>query len=333
MLPPGALKPDYTGYCLSNVPSTVMSIFGVSHDRPNLPGDALGNVETSNIENIILLLCDGLGYNQWKKQGDRGFIGRFSRRGNVRPITTVFPSTTAAAITSVSTGMTPQEHGLPEWFVYMDELGEVIVTLPFTRVGDQGRDTLAGELDPRMLFDGPTVFQRLSGEGVRCTSFSSRYLANSAYSRISRTGSDVVPYTSSSDFTVSLRRLVERSRGRNLFYAYWSNVDTLEHVYGPDTDEAEVETSLISHAFEEGFLSKIDQGAAKKTLMLVVADHGQLQVNPEETVYLNRLRGLTKWAARDSSDLPIPPWGSARDCYLRVAEGYVQEAKGISRGN
>ena len=327
MLPPGALRPDYHGYCLSNVPATVMSVLGVKEDRPALPKDALGAVETSGVENIVLLLCDGLGFNEWKRQDKKGFFGSVSKKGSVRPITTIFPSTTAAALTTVSTGLTPQEHGLPEWFVYMDELDAVIVTLPFSRVGESERDTLKGEFDPRSLYDGRTIFQTMTEEGVNCVSLTSRGLAYSAYSRISREGSEVLPYASASDLAVSLRRLVEGARGRNLFYAYWSYVDTIEHIYGPNTDEAEVEGSLISHAFQEGFLSKLSKEASRKTLVLITADHGQLNVDPEKTLYVNRFGKLIRSLARAPSGGMIPPWGSARDVYLRVEGSRLDETK------
>ena len=319
MLPQDAVKPDYSGYCLSNVPATILSIFGVRESRPLLPKNALGDVETAGVENVILLLCDGLGYREWKRQGAKGFIGALSKRGSVRPITTVFPSTTAAALTTVSTGLTPQEHGLPEWYVYMQELGEVIVTLPFARVGE-GRDTLEGQMNPRALFDGQTIFQKLRRAGVNSTSLTNRALANTSYSTVSRRGSDVVPYSTASDLTVSLRRLIERARGPNFFYAYWSYVDTIEHIYGPNTDEAGVEASLISHAFQEGFLSKLDREAAKRTLILVTADHGQVQVAPKKTLYMNRWERLTRALQRSPSGSMIPPWGSARDSYLQVEE-------------
>ena len=318
MLPPGAVSPDYTGYCLSNVPSTVQSLFNVNGDRPLLPRDALGDVETSGIENVVLLLCDGLGYNEWQRQSAKGFIGAISKMGNVRPITTVFPSTTAAALTTVSTGLTPQEHGLPEWYVYMEELGEVIVTLPFTRAGESGRDTLVGELDPRSLFDGDTIFQRLSEEGVSCSSLSNRVVANSAYSKVSRAGSNLISYASAADMTVSLRRLLEKSHGPNFVYVYWSYVDTIEHIYGPNTDEATVEASLLSHAFQEGLLSKLGRDAAKKTLILVTADHGQVNIEPEKTVFMNRFAKLARSFERTPSGARIPPWGSARDAYMLV---------------
>jgi Type I phosphodiesterase / nucleotide pyrophosphatase len=327
MLPPGAVRPDYTGYCLSNVPSTVLSVFGIRGPRPLLPRDALGGVETSGVENVVLILCDGLGYKEWQRHKGSGFFGTMSSKGSVKPITSVFPSTTAAALTTLSTGLTPQEHGLPEWYVYMDEIGEVIVSLPFTRPGEFGRDTLVGKLSPRALFDGRTIFHRLGGEGVRCVSLTNRALAHTVYSTLSRSGSAVTPYSSGSDLSVSLRRLVERARGPSFFYAYWSMVDNIEHAYGPNTDEAEVEASLISHALQEGFLSKLDRGVAKKTLVLVTADHGQLNVVPEETLYMNRFTKLVRSLSLSPSGRTIPPWGSARDAYMRVDEAKLDEAK------
>ena len=318
LLPPGAVKPDYHGYCLPNVPTTIMSILGVDHRRPVLPKDAFGDVDTSGVDNVILLLCDGFGYNEWMRQSGRGLVRRISEKGSVRPITTIFPSTTAAAITTVTTGLTPQEHGLPEWYVYFDEVGGVVVTLPFIRVGDKGRDTLADELSPRVLYDGETVFHQLRGAGVGTTSMTSRMLAYSAYSGVTTAGSTVVPYNTASDLSVSLRRLVEQSRGKNYFYAYWSLVDTIEHIYGPATDESLVEASLISHALQEGFLSKLSREAAKRTLLIITADHGQLQVDLSKIVYMNRWRKLTGAFERSRSGEAIPPWGSARDSYIRV---------------
>jgi len=325
VLPPGAVRPDYTGYCLSSVPATVLSILGVDSPRPKLPADALGDVETAGVEKVILLVCDGFGFREWRNQAGRGFVKAISEKGNVRPITTVFPSTTAAALTAICTGLTPQEHGLPEWYVYMSEIGEIIVSLPFTRPGEYGRDTLLGTLSPKALLNERTIFQRLKAEGVKSVTFVNRPLAHTAYSTLSRAGSDLSPYMTASDFAVSLRRRVEASRGPTLFYAYWPYVDTVEHTYGPNTEEAEVEASLISHALQEGFLSKLSKEVAKKTLILVTADHGQVNVVPEKLLYMNRWTKLSKAFAKAPSGKSILPWGGARDVFMQIEEGLLDE--------
>ena len=327
MVPPGSLRPDYGGYCLSNVPATALSLLGLKGETRTLPGDALGGTETAGVENVVLMLFDGLGYKEWQRQSNGGFLGALSKKGSVRPITTCFPSTTAAALTAVSTGLTPQEHGLPEWYVYMQEVGEVIVTLPFAKAGESGRDTLVGKMDPKALFDGETIFERLRASGVPSVSFANRVLANSAYSKVSRRGADVFPYMSASDLSVALRRQLEGSRGPKLYYVYWSYVDTVEHVYGPNTDEASVEASLISHALQEGFLSKLSREAAKRTVVLATADHGQVNVKPEETLYMNSFRRLVDSLDLAPSGKRIPPWGSARDVFIRVREDRLDKTQ------
>ena len=325
MLPPGAVRPDYTGYCLSSVPGTILSILGVESGRPKLPADALGDVDAGGVENVILLVCDGFGHREWKNQAGRGFVKTISEKGSVRPITTVFPSTTAAALSAISTGLTPQEHGLPEWYVYMSEIGEIIVSLPFTRPGEYGRDTLVGTLDPKALLDEQTIFQRLKAEGVKSVTFVNRPLARTVYSTLSRKGSELASYMTSSDFAVSLRRWVEKSRGPTMFYAYWPYIDTVEHTYGPNTDEVEVEASLISHALQEGFLSKMSREAAKKTLILVTADHGQVNVVPEKLLYMNRWTKLSRVFAKTPSGKSILPWGGARDVFMQIEEDLLDE--------
>jgi hypothetical protein len=325
VLPPGSLKPDYGAYCLSNVPSTAVALLGADGGSRTLPKDAFGNVETAGVENVVLMLFDGLGFKEWSRQSGSGFVGALSKKGNVRPITTVFPSTTAAALTTVSTGLTPQEHALPEWYVYMQEVGEVITPLPFTRAGESGRDTLVGFMDPRALFEGETIFEKLRSSGVPSVSFTNRAIANSAYSKVTRRGAEVVPYMSGADLAVSLRRHLEESRGPKLFYVYWSYVDTIEHAYGPNTDEATVEASTISHALQEGFLSKLSREAAKRTVVMATADHGQVNVVPEETLYINRLRRLIDSLNKAPSGQKIPPWGSARDLFLSVEDDRLGE--------
>jgi len=325
VLPPGAVRPDYEGYCLSNVPSKILSIFGIRDSRPTLPSDALGNVETAGIEKVILLVCDGFGYREWKNQERSGFVKSISEGGTVRPITTVFPSTTAAALTSISTGLTPQEHGLPEWYVYLSELEEIIVSLSFARPGEYARDTLSGVLEPKALFDERTIFQRLKAEGIKSTTLQSRSLAHTAYSTLSRAGSDLASYMTASDLAVSLRRQVEKSRGPTLFYAYWPSLDTVEHTYGPNTEEAQVEASLISHALQVGFLSKLKKEVSKETLILVTADHGQVNVVPENLLYMNRWAKLSKAFARAPSGKSILPWGSARDVFMQIEEDLLDE--------
>jgi len=315
----GLMKPDYEGYCLSNVTPSILSLFGVEAGRPRLPSDAFGSTESSGVDNVVLFLLDGMGQREWARH-KQGFIGRMNERGSVAEITSVFPSTTAAALTSLSTGLTPQEHGLPEWFVYLKEVDMIIATLPFSPMGYPGRDSLLGRVSPSVLFDGSTLHSRLRREGIPVVSFINRQIASGAYHGKSQRGNRVVPYVSSSDLSVSLRREVEEARRPTYFYVYWSMVDNIEHKYGPNSDESTVEAASFSFAMKAGFLNRLDRKTAKRTLLLVSADHGQVNVDPGRTKYLNNYRKLVASFARSAAGNPILPSGSARDVFLHVRE-------------
>jgi hypothetical protein len=285
----------------------------------------IGGFDLSGIDNVVLLVADGFGMNEWRKHEGTGLVGDLTSKGSVNEITTVFPSTTAAALTTLATGLTPQEHALPEWFVYMKEVNSVIVTLPFSFMGDRGRETLRGRMRPSALFKGTPLFKRLRASGVETYSFTSWSLTKTTYTRLVHGASKIVPYSSSSDMVASLRRTVEAARGQSFSYVYWSHVDAIEHQYGPNTDEAELEAASLSFVLHAGFVGKLDREVAKRTLLIITADHGQVTANREHTLYLNRFRSLTGRFRRVGGKT-VTPAGSPRDVFLYLDEDRVDEA-------
>ena len=240
--------PSYDDLCLSNIPSTIASLFDLDTDRPTLPLDYMSNkIALDEIQNIVLLVLDGFGYDAWLRRiSDNAFFQAITNGGLVFPITTVFPSTTAAALTSLSTGLTPQEHGLPEWYVYMKELDMIIRTLPFTSISGRRRDELLNVANPRMLLSKESIHASLGKSGIQSISLLPEAIAESAYTKLSLKGSKITPYHSLSDFAVSLRKKLSSLARKTLIYAYWDTIDSSGHVYGPSADETEAEISSFS---------------------------------------------------------------------------------------
>lgn len=292
-----------------------------------LPKGSLG--ETKGIDNVVLFILDGFGMSAWRRQQDEGFVKTMAKKGSVRPITTVFPSTTAAALTTFATGLTPQEHGLFEWFLYIKSLDAVIATLPFSFASDPGRETLRGRMEPKTLFTGEPIFKGLQEAGVNTESYVSRALAGTSYTSLVHRASKKVAYSSGSDMVAQLRKRLESARGPSYHYVYWSYVDTIEHRYGPATDESELEAAGLSFLVQKGLIERLSGSVARRTLIIVSADHGQVPVNPGETTYLNRYRGVISRLRRLKSGGPIPATGSARDVFLHVQTDKLEEAEGL----
>lgn len=314
----GRLTPDYDRLSLVNIPSTIASCLGVKQTRPVLPKEILEG-QLDGVERVVLLLLDGFGYDQFLRRISLDFFSNLLRKGVVSPLTTVFPSTTAAAVTSINTGLTPQEHGLPEWYTYFREIEMALMTLPFRPMDPRdNRRFYDSGASPNMLFRGDTIYETLRREGIKSFTLTKSKLIDGAYSKVSHGGSTMVGYHGAPDMAVRLRKLLEDESGPAYFHVYYDEIDFMGHLYGPGTEEHASVISALSHILQKEFLEKLDPRAAKRTALMLVADHGQVGVKPEAAHYLERDGELFGSFERNSYGMPIPPTGSPRDVILHI---------------
>jgi len=319
------IYPYYEKYCFSNIPDTVLSLFNIKTKRPILPRELYKNV--GKFKKIILLLIDGFGYEQWiKYYKDYEFFDRITKKGSLSPLTSIFPSTTAAAITTVNTGLTPQEHALPEWYIYFKEVDMILASLPFKPLDEKFQDKFSKmKANSRILFKGKTIYQKLKKEGIKSFSFCDGTYAKSDYSNMIFKGSSVIPFINSSDMVVKLRKSVEKESGPAYFFAYFGDLDSMEHEYGPHTEEYYAELSTLSHLLKKELLEKIDKKTANETLIIITADHGQLNILPKKTTYLNKYTKVVKNFDRSKKGNLILPTGGPRDIFLHIKPNKVDE--------
>jgi Type I phosphodiesterase / nucleotide pyrophosphatase len=317
------IYPCYESFSLAKIPSVILSLLGVpqpDHALLQMARAAAGNRPSQ--PKVVLLLIDGFGWQHWLRYAERyEALRRLTSRGTVAPITTVFPSTTAAALTAIHSGLTPQEHGLPEWWVYFDELETIAASLPFTALGDHGRDRLLEiGVKPTLLFQGRTIYQTLAKAQVPSFTFTRSAYAHSAYSSMVHRGSVTIPFINASDLLVNLRRKISEVPGPAYFYVYWDAADAIAHHYGPHTEHYEAELAGFTYLLQRELIDKTPTQIATDVLLMVTADHGHINVSPRDTLYLNRYPTLVQSLAVSPGGKRILPWGSPRDVFLRVEE-------------
>ena len=315
------IRPLYESYCFSNIPAAVHWLAGgTPAANPLAPILASADLGPSRANKVVLLLIDGLGWDHWLAYAvQRDPFRRINDAGIVAPLTTIFPSTTAAALTTINSGLTPRQHGLPEWFVYFDEINRIAATLPFTAMGKKGPDQLLDEgVDPSLLFNGEPIYPRLESEGIKTFTFINDNYARSTYSSIVHRGSTTVPVIDATDLMVNLRTAITETEGPAYFYVYWDAVDAIAHAEGPHSPQFIAEIETFAAALQVGLVDPIDRRAAEDTILLVSADHGHIRVDPAETIYLNQYEQLGGSFRRDANGAAILPWGSPRDVYLAI---------------
>ncbi len=322
------LYPCYEANCISNIPGKVLDLFGVKNERPKLPIEVDKGVD-GEVDKVVLFVLDGFGYNQFLRYyKDYRFLADLAEKGEVSPLTSVFPSQTTNALTTLNTGLTPQEHGLFEYFIYLKEVGSIVNTLRFEPLGSKRRNELLERgFNPNILFKGNTIQTTLREAGVK--TFAHLYVSDaySPYSKLLFDGSTIVPSLKSSDLIVKLRKNLEKTEGPAYFFVHLANLDTIAHEYGPHSYEYCAELSVISYLLNKELVEKIDQKTAKETLVLVTADHGGVTIVPKETTYLNCFPEVVENLQCGNGGKRILPTGSPRDVFLHVKEEKLTETR------
>jgi hypothetical protein len=210
---------------------------------------------------VVLLVLDGLGWEQL--QARRHLAPTLAAMAG-GPITTVAPTTTATALTSIATGLTPGEHGLIGYRI--DVGGDVLNVLRWQtdQAGDARRLHEPARLQP---------FTPFMGEAVPV--ISKAELESSGFTAAHLRGSIPRGWRAASSLPVAVGEQLRA--GVRFVYAYYDGVDKVAHErgFGPYYDaELAAADQLVARVVEA-----LPPGAA----LVVTADHGQVHVG-ERTI-------------------------------------------------
>lgn len=280
---PDILLPNYAGFGLANLTPSISHWLGGPDLSAPVFADAILNHFAPRYKRVVLLLVDALGYNQLIELMERGqadFWQRNLAKAILLPITSISPSTTSTALTTIWTGTTPQEHGIIGYEMWVKSLSMVINTIlhsPITFSGDVGGLARAG-FDPADFLGMSPLGEQFATRGIETHAFVPASIANSGLSRMHHIGSQLHGYTAESDLLANLRDLLNsRPNNPKFVYAYWSLVDSLMHHYGTYNERVTEQFRSFSDAFERILLAKLEPWAREDTLFLLVADHGSVE--------------------------------------------------------
>lgn len=281
-------------------------------------------------EAVVLFLIDGFGWRFFEKFQEAPFLKTVARDGQVEKLTAQFPSTTAAQITTLHTGMPVGEHGIFEWIYYEPTLDAIIAPLLFSFAGTFQRDTLKQVgAKPRQLFPTTTLYQSLKKQGVTSTIFQHREYTPSSFGDVIFSGAKSIGYKTLPEALINLAEALAKSTSTSYFVLYNEKIDAISHEYGPDSPQTTAEIQVFLMTMENIF-QKALAGNRKKILFLLTADHGQSETDPQTTIYLNRdprFAGIEKFLKTNRQGELLVPGGSARDFFLYIQAGLVDEAQ------
>lgn len=319
------IRPRYDSYCFSNLPALVQHTL-TGEGELGMPADVLGALPQRH-EAVVLLFVDGLGWRFIEPRLNRyPFLQHVLQEGVVSKLTSMFPSTTSAHTTTIHTGLPPARSGVYEWHQYNEHLDRIITPLMFAYPRDKSRDTLVNEgLKISNVFPARTIYHDLARAGVKSHIFIARDLARSAPTRALRDGATIIPYKTFPEALVNLAQLLRLRKQPAYFFVYFSPIDTICHDYGPDTPQVDAEIDALFSLLERVLLPATRNTNA---LLLLTADHGQVEVDPSTTLYLNHVvPGFKQFIAVNRLGELLTPAGSPRDFFLHIRPEMLDEAQ------
>lgn len=258
---------------LPSAPPSGRSVVGVADDLfAALRGesDALPRADS-----VVLVVIDGLGAISLRGHGGhaRALTAGMAKKDVAH---SVFPSTTASALTSIVTGVWPGEHGLVGY-----------------RVLDATRDVLVNQLsgwetdgiDPFTWQAAPTIFERAGRAGHESFAVGFAGYARSGFTKATLRGAEFVPATTAGSRIEAAYDLAQTHPG-SLVYCYLPEVDKAGHKYGIASPEWVAALEEVDGALS----ARVPPGVG----VVVTSDHGMVDVAPNRQVILEEahLRGI-----------------------------------------
>jgi hypothetical protein len=296
------MEPVRTDYDGAWIGALVPALLGGA-PAPWLPAVAL------DADGVVLLVLDGLGWSALDAHADR--LPELTAMTSV-PATSVVPSTTAAALTSIATGLAPAAHGVVGYRMRVG--GQILNILRWQVAGERNApDPRRVQPTPPFLGRGVPVVTRAE---FRETGFTGAHLR----------GATLLGWRTTAVLVEHVRRAVVG--GARFVYAYYDGVDKVAHEYG------------LNDGFYAAELAAADAlvGALRDTLppeyaLVVTADHGQVHVGPDAVVDLDSLdRYVSTYSGEGRfRSLHARPGASAnlraaaRECFGEVAWVFARD--------
>ena len=251
------LLPDYAGGCIANLVPRL-----VSGTATTVDGSDWMPTMAEHARQIVLLVVDGLG---WEQLRARSVLAPTlsAGAGIDRAITSIAPTTTAAALTSITTGRPPAAHGI---LGYRLAAGDQILnmlrwTLGNSPDGDARRTVPVRAFQPIPPFPGSEqIVPVVSKVDFGGTGFTAAHLGDSP----------LFDYRVPSSLAVEVAARLDD--GAPFVYSYYDGIDKVAHAYGfgPHYDAELVAVDRI--------VADVAAILPPGAVLLVTADHGQIEV-------------------------------------------------------
>jgi len=285
-LTPGLYLPEYRERSIVNLSNFVLKFFRCPTRYPSLEiKDKIKNPE--NKKKMIMFVIDAIGWENLQESASqspslREDLSIFEQE----ILTSVFPTTTTAALTSYCTALPPLEHGMLGYTLFLTDYSS-LVNMIMLAPPDFERDSLIPRgLNPLKFLNIPTIFETLQGNGVKCWTITSDLFSESGLTKMHHKGSSKRTYSGMLEMFYQLLRTIEEEDSRTFIFVYWGLTDTDGHHWGTQSRPYQGGIEYLFRMLRREVIDRLSQEQLKHTVFLLSSDHGQIDTTWEDEEWI-----------------------------------------------
>jgi hypothetical protein len=232
----------------------------------------LPSKELDKYDNVVFIMVDGLGYEYVKRKAK----GSFLEKHTTAKLTSVFPASTTGAVTSMVTGVAPLQHAFSEWFIYLKENKDIMISLPFISLTQKS----CKKLKIKDVIKSKSIFSKIKGDKYFVIQ---KEYSKSQFSRHISEGSKIKSFETLNQMSETISNLInvknndgkdnlniKKTNKRKFILAYWDKFDSLSHKFGINSVQVATHYMQIDNIMKK--MTKKLKGT--NTKIIITADHG-----------------------------------------------------------
>jgi len=295
------VRPSADELNFADVAAAIVSLAGGRAPESNRAAE-IRSLIGQNREHLVFVLVDGMGVSFLERLPADGFL----RSRLAATYRTVFPPTTAAVLTTLSTCRWPAEHAVPLWWVYLEKFNLSAVSLRFIeRFSEKPLEQWGVRSED--VFTVPSVWGSIKRDAATVTLAG---IAESVYTKYGSGGTRRIGYNGIGEAFEITRRRVEAAAEPSFTYLYLPQVDSLCHDVGTRHSDVTRILGVI-----DSRLAALHKVLGGKAGIVVTADHGLLDTPRENRIIIAEGDEIL-------SHLAVPPTGEPTLPLFHVHEGH-----------
>jgi predicted AlkP superfamily pyrophosphatase or phosphodiesterase len=293
VITPGLFRPNYNR-CIHMVLPTALSFLGLR--LPSEKYAALSDTKSLrktmedsscfDAEKVIMIVADSVGLGQFQKSD---YLAKIYKRFDGFQLSSVFPTITSTALSSIHLAATPGVHGIFGHKIFFKELGAVVDTLKMSTLTYGARDALVRVgIDVRALIYCPSPYDLVEEQGIEHIELLENEIAGTGLSNMIYRKQVARGFSNLIDAFSTAKRILEQEDGKRVIMNIYTGIlDSLSHKYGPYSEEYAIGLRFLEENIER-LVRSIKDDVAKKTTFLFLSDHGQDPIDPKLEVSFSK---------------------------------------------